>query len=128
MDYLFGSYSGFFASDPIAPRSHRASSAASHGHRFRDRYEMIYWTIYFSILITMSLCSTASRPDTAQDGGLPNGTLFTDFIYMGFPKRVFDAKSNSSFSFDGKRVCLSSTSYICPRYRGDRLYSLLSLA
>eukprot|EP01036_Dinobryon_divergens_P031227 gene31227-40592_t len=53
--------------------------------------------------------------NTVQAGGLPTSKMFTDFIYMGFPKRVFDTKSNSSFSFDGKRICLSSTSYICPR-------------
>eukprot|EP01038_Epipyxis_sp_PR26KG_P010622 gene10622-14264_t len=40
-------------------------------------------------------------------------TLTTDFIYMGFPRRVFD--NHPSYCFDGKRMRLSSTGYICPR-------------
>mmetsp|Transcript_26852 Transcript_26852/g.45283 ORF Transcript_26852/g.45283 Transcript_26852/m.45283 type:complete len:538 (+) Transcript_26852:61-1674(+) len=40
--------------------------------------------------------------------------LVTDFIYMGFPKRVFDAQQ-VAFGFEGKRMKLSSTAYVCPR-------------
>ena len=39
--------------------------------------------------------------------------LVTDFVYMGFPKRVFDA--NPAFGFDGKRIKLSTSAYLCPR-------------
>ena len=38
---------------------------------------------------------------------------YADFVYMGFPKRVFD--SNASFCYDGNRPRLSKTAYICPR-------------
>lgn len=37
----------------------------------------------------------------------------TDFIYMGFPKRVFDV--NPSYGFEGKKMKLSTDAYICPR-------------
>lgn len=40
-------------------------------------------------------------------------SLVTDFIYMGFPKRSFDA--HSAYGFDGKRMRLSANAYICPR-------------
>lgn len=40
--------------------------------------------------------------------------LVTDFIYMGFPKRTFDTGCGL-FGFEGKRMKLSSTAYICPR-------------
>lgn len=41
--------------------------------------------------------------------------LVTDFIYMGFPKRTFDTGGCGLFGFEGKRMKLSSTAYICPR-------------
>ncbi len=37
----------------------------------------------------------------------------TDFIFMGFPKRSFDPYP--LFSYDGRRVTLSSSAYVCPR-------------
>lgn len=40
--------------------------------------------------------------------------LVTDFIYMGFPKRTFDTGCGL-FGFEGKRMKLSATAYICPR-------------
>jgi transcription initiation factor TFIIH subunit 2 len=40
-------------------------------------------------------------------------TLKMDFIYMGFPKRVFS--KFDSYGFDGKKVELCKTAYICPR-------------
>ena len=40
-------------------------------------------------------------------------SLVTDFIYMGFPKRTFDAQA--AYGFEGKRMKLSSSAYICPR-------------
>lgn len=40
-------------------------------------------------------------------------SLVTDFIYMGFPKRAFDP--HSAFSFEGKRMKLSTNAYLCPR-------------
>ena len=39
--------------------------------------------------------------------------LVTDFIYMGFPKRAFD--STAAYGFDGKKMRLSGSAYICPR-------------
>ncbi len=41
------------------------------------------------------------------------GPVSTDFIYMGFPRRVFD--KNVSFGFDGKTPRVASTFYVCPR-------------
>jgi transcription initiation factor TFIIH subunit 2 len=41
------------------------------------------------------------------------GSLTTDFIYMGFPKRTFDA--HPSFGFDGMQMVPFSTAYVCPR-------------
>lgn len=38
---------------------------------------------------------------------------YTDFIYMGFPKRQFDILP--SYAYDGREVVMTSTSYICPR-------------
>ena len=64
---------------------------------------------------------TAAAEEEESSSGGPQ--MVTDFVYMGFPKRVFDASSNSAFCFDGKRICLSSTSYICPRYRDPLPYS-----
>lgn len=40
-------------------------------------------------------------------------SLFTDFIYMGFPKRAFD--THCAYGFEGKRMKLSAQAYICPR-------------
>lgn len=44
---------------------------------------------------------------------LPSDELYTDFIYMGFPKRTFH--SSSLFLLSSESVCLSSTAYQCPR-------------
>ena len=41
------------------------------------------------------------------------GSMTTDFVYMGFPKRTFDG--SASFGFDGNSIQLFSTAYICPR-------------
>jgi transcription initiation factor TFIIH subunit 2 len=38
---------------------------------------------------------------------------FTDFIYMGFPKRQFETLS--SFCYDGRDIIMTSTAYLCPR-------------
>lgn len=38
---------------------------------------------------------------------------YTDFIYMGFPKRQFD--NAPTFSFDERDIVTTSASYICPR-------------
>lgn len=38
---------------------------------------------------------------------------YTDFIYMGFPKRQYD--TTPTFSYDEREVVVTSTSYICPR-------------
>ena len=40
-------------------------------------------------------------------------SLQTDFVYMGFPRRVVDA--TPSYVFDGKVPSLSCTAYVCPR-------------
>jgi len=40
-------------------------------------------------------------------------TMETDFVYMGFPRRVVD--SHASYVFDGKASKLACTSYVCPR-------------
>ena len=41
------------------------------------------------------------------------GSMTTDFVYMGFPKRTFDG--SASYGFDGNSIQLFSTAYICPR-------------
>jgi len=40
-------------------------------------------------------------------------SMQTDFVYMGFPRRVVD--SHASYVFDGKASKLACTSYVCPR-------------
>lgn len=42
-----------------------------------------------------------------------NSTLVTDFIYMGFPKRVF--QPHNCYGYDGKKVTVSTVAYQCPR-------------
>eukprot|EP00606_Chrysophyceae_sp_TOSAG23-5_P000239 GSChrysophyteH2.ASY1.ANO1.25.1 assembled CDS len=37
----------------------------------------------------------------------------TDFVYMGFPRRVVN--SSASYVFDGKTPTLADTAYVCPR-------------
>lgn len=44
---------------------------------------------------------------------LLQGSMATDFVYMGFPKRTFDG--SASYGFDGNAIQLFSTAYICPR-------------
>mmetsp|Transcript_3883 Transcript_3883/g.5338 ORF Transcript_3883/g.5338 Transcript_3883/m.5338 type:complete len:216 (-) Transcript_3883:31-678(-) len=58
---------------------------------------------------------TIPPPELAQQGEAAGSEMVTDFVYMGFPKRVFDASSQGSYCFDGKRIRLASNSYICPR-------------
>jgi transcription initiation factor TFIIH subunit 2 len=38
---------------------------------------------------------------------------YTDFIYMGFPKRQFEILP--SYCYDGREIIMTSTAYICPR-------------
>ena len=58
---------------------------------------------------------TTPPPQMIQDMTDKAASMVTDFIYMGFPKRSSDVDNHVAFGFDGKQVCLSSTSYICPR-------------
>jgi transcription initiation factor TFIIH subunit 2 len=49
----------------------------------------------------------------AQLAAATSSDSFTDYIYMGFPKRVFDAVP--SLGYDAKRVKFSATAFVCPR-------------
>ena len=42
--------------------------------------------------------------------------LTTEFVYMGFPKRVFDV--NATLAADGSQVTLATAAYVCPRCFG----------
>ena len=41
------------------------------------------------------------------------GPTTTDFVYMGFPRRTFDA--HATYGFDGTNAKLFSAGYVCPR-------------
>lgn len=45
--------------------------------------------------------------------GLSSDELYTDFVYVGFPKKTFQGAS--SFSLNQDNISLASSSFVCPR-------------
>ena len=56
------------------------------------------------------LIKTLVSPSPESQNGGPTST---EFVYMGFPKRVFE--KHATIGFDGKATRVASTFYVCPR-------------